>query len=118
MHDPLIFAGCDVKRLKEKLANITGKTVPYNALPLEVTEQKGDLLICDLWHNVTDSIHNMRVVNTYSKSYSAKPTEKCLQEAERTKKKYTWMHAPSSADTYPPLLLSLMNCLVWRRLLT
>ena len=31
---------------------------------LEVTEPKGDLLIRDLWQQGTDSVHDMRVMNT------------------------------------------------------
>ena len=49
---------------------------------LDATEQKVDLLIHDLWQNGNDSVHDMRVGNTYVKSYSAKTPEKCLQEAE------------------------------------
>ena len=54
---------------------------------LEATEHKGDLLIRDLWHNGTDSVHDMRIMNTDDNSYLAKITEKCLQEAEQAKKK-------------------------------
>ena len=50
-------------------------------------EQKGDLLIRELWNNNTDSVHGMRVVNIDAKSHSATTPEKCLQEAERVKKK-------------------------------
>ena len=53
---------------------------------LEATEQKGDLLISDLFQNGTDGVHGMRVVNTDAKSHLAKTLEKCLQEAEREKK--------------------------------
>ena len=62
------------------------KDTPAGALPPEVTE-KGDLLIHDLWQNGTDSVHAMRVVNTDAKSHNAKTPEKCLQEAERWKKR-------------------------------
>ena len=55
--------------------------------PPEATEQKGDLLLQDLWHNGTDIVHNMRVVNTDAKSYSEKSPKRCLEEAERIKKK-------------------------------
>ena len=51
------------------------------------SEQKGDLLIRDLWKNGTDSIHDMRVVNTDAKSYWGRSPEKYLEEAERAKKK-------------------------------
>ena len=87
MHDnPLIFTGCAVKRPKAKPTRPTGSTNRDNAPPPEATEQKGDLLIRDLWQNGTTSVHNMSVVNTDAKSHSAKPPEKCLQEAERVKK--------------------------------
>ena len=49
--------------------------------------QKGNLLLRDLWHNGTDSVHNMRVVNTDAKSYWEKSPEKCLEKAEKSKKK-------------------------------
>ena len=45
-------------------------------------EQKGDLMICDLWQNETDSVQDMPVVNTEAKFHSAKTPEKCLQEVE------------------------------------
>ena len=53
----------------------------------EVTEQKGDLLIRDLWKQGTDSVHDMRVVNTDALSYVCRSLENCLHEAERGKKK-------------------------------
>ena len=53
----------------------------------EVTEQKGDLLIRDLWQQGTDSVHDMRVVNTDALTYLEKAPEKCLHEAEKGKKK-------------------------------
>ena len=50
VHDePLIFAGCAVKRTKANPDRTKGTTVPDNTPPLEATEQKGDPLICDLW---------------------------------------------------------------------
>ena len=47
----------------------------------EVTEQKGDLLIRDLWQQGTDSVHDMHVVNTDSLTYQLKKPEKFLHEA-------------------------------------
>ena len=44
-------------------------TVSANTPPIEAIKQKGDLLIRELWHNGTDSVHNMRVVNTDAKSH-------------------------------------------------
>ena len=86
-NDPLIFAGCAMKRPKSKPEMTTGTTDRDNAPPPEATEQKGDLLIRNLWHNGTDSVHNMRVVNTDAKSHLENPLEKCLQEVERAKKR-------------------------------
>ena len=54
---------------------------------MEVTEQKVNLLICDLWQNGTDSVHDMHVVNTDDKSHMSKAPGNCLQEAERGKKR-------------------------------
>ena len=51
------------------------------------TEQKGDLLIRDLWQQGTDSVHDMIVVNTDTLSYVCKSLEKCLHDSERGKKK-------------------------------
>ena len=78
--NPIIFAGCDVKRPKGNTAGYKAKSklsIPQQ----EAMEQKGELLIRDLWHNGTDSVHDMRVVNTDAKSHLAKTMEKCLQEA-------------------------------------
>ena len=53
----------------------------------EVTEQKGGLLIQDLWQQGTDSVHDMRVVNTDALSYVSQSPDKCHQEDERGEKK-------------------------------
>ena len=53
----------------------------------EVTEQKSDLIIRDLWQQETDSFHDIRVVNTDALSYVRKLPKKCLHEAERGEKK-------------------------------
>ena len=55
----------------------------------EVTKQKGDQLIRDLWKNGTDSVHDMHAVNNDAKMHRTKDPERCLQEAERGKK---WMY--------------------------
>ena len=83
-NNPLIFAGCAGKRTTTKTA--TSKTTPQKK-KLEATEQKGDLLIRDLWQNETVIVYDMGVVNTYAKYHSSNTPEKCLQEAERAKKK-------------------------------
>ena len=66
-------------------SNITNTTVETTSAP-EVKEQKGNLLIRDLWQQGTDSVHDMRVVNTDALSYVRKTPEKCLHKAERGKK--------------------------------
>ena len=77
-----------MSRTKPKPAgsNLTKSTDETTAVP-EVTEQKGDHIIRDLWQQGTDSVHDMRVVNTDALSYVRKSPEKCLHEAERGKKK-------------------------------
>ena len=47
--DPLIFAGCAMKRLKANPDGNSGSIDRDGPPPPEATEQKGDLLICDLW---------------------------------------------------------------------
>ena len=70
------------KTARSKATKVTAAT------PLkEATEQKGDLIIHDLWQNGTDSVYYTFVLNTDVKSHSAKTPEKCLQEAERANNK-------------------------------
>ena len=85
-NNPLIYQGCAVKRTKSNLAGPSGITETEDTPP-EATEQKGDLILRELWQNGTESVHNMRVVNTDAKSYWEKSPEKCLEEAEKSKKK-------------------------------
>ena len=73
--------------MKATHARASEKKYQAGAPPPEVTEQKGDLLIRELWQNGTDSVHNMHVINTDAKSHMAKSPEKCLHEAERGKKR-------------------------------
>ena len=90
MHNnPLIYSGHAVKRTKATPAWATGNNNQEGVPPLDVTDQKGNLLIRDLWQNGTDSVHDMHVVNTDTKSHITKDTEKCLHEAERGK---NWMY--------------------------
>ena len=86
-NSPLIFAGCAVKRTKATLDGASGTTDRDRAPPPEVMEQKGNLMIYDLCQNGTDSVHEMRVVNTVARSHTSKTLEKCLQEAEKGKKR-------------------------------
>ena len=46
--DPLIYQGCAVKRTKAKPAGPSGITDTAET-PTQATEQKGDLLLQDLW---------------------------------------------------------------------
>ena len=86
--DPLIYSGRAMSRTKPNPAGSKLMT-PSDALTAapEVTEQKGDLLIRDLWQQGIDSVHDIRVVNTDALFYVCRSSEKCLHEAERGKKK-------------------------------
>ena len=68
-------------------AQLNGSTLPPSKNKPEATEYKVDLLIRDLWQNGTDSVHNMRVVNTDAKPHLSKTPKNCLHEVERAKKK-------------------------------
>ena len=85
--DSLIYSGRDVRTTKPTLAR-SNKTKPSEqpAAP-EVMEQKGDLIIQDLWQQGTNSFHDMCVVNTDTLTYQMKEPETCLHEAEKGKKK-------------------------------
>ena len=54
-NDPFIYQVCAVKRKKANPAGPSDTTDPDNTPP-ETTEQKGDLLLRDLWQNGTDSV--------------------------------------------------------------
>ena len=66
-NDPLIYQGCAVMRKKARPDGPRDSTASATS-PSEDSEQKGDLLIRDLWANGTDSVHDMCVVNTDAKS--------------------------------------------------
>ena len=83
---PLIYSGRATKRTKATSAGAGGKNDHTVVPPPEVTEHKGDLLICDLWQQGTDSVHNMRVVNTDALTYMTKDPERFMHKAERKKK--------------------------------
>ena len=78
-----IFSGRAVQRTK---ANLAEPTLPASKNKSEYMEQKGYLLIRELWNNGTDIVHDICVLNTDTKSYLDKTPEKCLQEAYRAKK--------------------------------
>ena len=114
--DPLIYSSRAVKRTEAAPDGAGGNTNNAEVQPPEVTEQKGDLLIRDLWQQGTDSVHDMRVVNIEAPTHRTKDPVKCLHEAEREKNGCTWRLASSSAGTYPPLSPRWMDCWEWRRL--
>ena len=63
-NDPLFYSGHAVKRTKAAPARANEDSGQTKVKQPEVTEQKGDLLIWDLCQEVTDSVHDMPVVNT------------------------------------------------------
>ena len=71
---PLIYSGRAVKRTK---AAPVGSNVNsgHTSAP-EVTEQKGYLLIRDLWQQGTGSVHNMCAVNTDGPLFPEVPDKK------------------------------------------
>ena len=71
--DPLIYSGRAVSRTKPTPAGST-KPNPTRETPAapEVTKQKDDLIIRDLWQQGTDSVHGIRVVKTDALSYLKK----------------------------------------------
>ena len=85
--DPLIYSGRAMIRTKPMPAGST-KTNPTRETPAapEVTGQKGNLLTRYLWQQGTDSVHDMRVVNTDFLSYFKKAPDKFLHKAEKGKK--------------------------------
>ena len=79
MHDyPKIHIGCAVCGGKYNLKGFPSKVI------VELNE---DLLIRDMWMQETDDIQDMRAVNTDNTYYQSKPTEKCLEYAEKNNKK-------------------------------
>ena len=61
--NPLIYSGRAMKSTKAAPDGAGGKSNKPVAQPPEVTEQKGDLLIRDLWQQGTYSVHDILVVN-------------------------------------------------------
>ena len=84
----------------------TSKITP-STKKVEATEKKGNLLICDIWKNGTDSVHDTHVVNTDTNSNSAKTPEKCLQEEEQAKKKNVPGGMPPATSTFLPFVTSI-----------
>ena len=82
-NDPLIYSGRSVKRTKATPAGAGGKTNHAVVQPPEVTEQKGNLLIRELWQQGIDSVHNMWFVNTDAPMHRGKDPARCPHKAER-----------------------------------
>ena len=112
--ESLIYSGCAVKRTKAAPATAGGTTNNGEVQPPEVTEQKGDLMIRDLWKQGTDSVHDMRVMNTDALTHRTKDPVICLHEAERGKNRCTCRIASSIASTSPPLSPWWMDFWGWR----
>ena len=72
-----------MKRMKDTPAGAGGNSNNAVVQPPEVTEQKGDLLIRDLWQQGVDSAHAMHVVNNDAPTHRMKDPVKSLHEAER-----------------------------------
>ena len=70
-NDPKIFTGHAVRGGKSKAKGKASEKFKV-APPPEEGEEKGYLLIRDIWPQGTDSIYNMRVVNTDAVSYKSK----------------------------------------------
>ena len=69
--DPKLLTGCTVHGRK-------AKTEVKGAPRKNEGELKRGILIRDIWMQLTDIIHGMRVVNTNGVSHQYKPPEKCL----------------------------------------
>ena len=100
-NDPLIYSGRAVKRMNDTPARASRNKEQSGAPPPEVTEQKGNLLICNLWQSGTESVHYMRVV--------------VCRRRKGGGNRCTWRHASSSSGTSTPLSPLWMDCWGWRR---
>ena len=73
--------------------------------PPEVTEQKGYLLIRDLWKQGTASVHDMPVVKTDALTHRKKDPEKCFHKAERGEYNVSGGLPPAASALLPPCRL-------------
>ena len=85
-YNPLIYSGHAVNRTKAIPAGDSRNNDQAGGPLPEVTDQKGNFLIRDIWPNGTDSVQDMCVMNTDAKSHMKKYPKRCLQEAERWKR--------------------------------
>ena len=100
--DPLVYSGRSVKSTKAAPSGVNGNSGQTAGQLTEVTEQKGDLLIRDLWQQGNDSVNEMRVVNTDTPTHQKKDSAKCLHEAEQGIRGCIWRLASRSVGTSPP----------------
>ena len=110
-NDPLIYLGRAVKRMKATPARKNEDSGQTTSQPPEVTEQKGYLLIRDLWQQGTNSVHDMSVVNTDDPTNQKKDPEKCLHEAEQGKKKIYLEACLQKRRHFSPFFASVDNLL-------
>ena len=78
---PLVYTGRAVKKTKATPAGANKTKTSEHPAAQDFTEQKDDLLIRDLWQLGTNSVHNMRFVNTDALTYQLNAPEKCLHQA-------------------------------------
>ena len=81
---------------------------PNNNLPVatENSDQKGELIIRDLWNRETDIICDMRVVNIDTISHKNKSLDKCIKDSEKDdKKKYMESCLHHRNNFYPFVVL-------------
>ena len=86
--------------------------ISYQTYGMCAYSYRWDLLIRDIWQYRMDSVHDMHVVNTYTKTQALKTPEKCLQEAERGKK---WMYLEACLQQrrhFSPFVASVYGMLV------
>ena len=108
-----MYSGRSVKRTKAALAEANGNN-GHTAAP-EVTEHKEDLLIQDLWQQGTDSVHDMRVVNTDALTYQQKEPEKFLHEEEKGKKNMYLEACLQQRRHFSPFFPWWTGCWGWRQ---
>ena len=92
--------------VKAAIARAGGTSNYAEVQPEVVTEQKGDLLIRDLWQQGTDSVHDMCVVNTDALMHRTKDPEKCLNKEERGGKKMYLEACLQQRWHFPPFVAS------------
>ena len=85
-NNPLINLCCAIREGRAQYAVYPPKNPTETT---EKSEQKGDILIRELWKGGTYSIHDIRVMNTDALPHWKKSPDKCLQKSEKyNKKKY------------------------------